>query len=148
MVNRLIKKPLHILIEATERFSKGEMSTISNYPKDEIGTLCETFNCMVNEVAKSKMELEKELTRRARLLEERDELVALLQKANQQLKELDILKSSFIANMSHELRTPMNAIIGYTDLLLDEVDGPLNEEQKASLKKVGCQCKTSSSINK
>ncbi|WP_051178835.1 ATP-binding protein [Thermodesulfovibrio thiophilus] len=141
VVNRLIKKPLHILIEATERFSKGEMSTISNYPKDEIGTLCETFNCMVNEVAKSKMELEKELTRRARLLEEREELVALLQKANQQLKELDILKSSFIANMSHELRTPMNAIIGYTDLLLDEVDGPLNEEQKASLKKVAANAR-------
>ncbi len=141
LVKKLIKNPLNNLVEATHKFAKGEMVTIVNYPKDEIGSLCETFNYMVNEVAKSKMELEKELTRRAKLLEERDELVALLQKANKQLKELDTLKSAFIANMSHELRTPMNAIIGYTDLLLDEVDGPLNEDQKASLKKVAANAR-------
>ena len=140
-VRGFIKKPLNTLVEATHRFAKGEMPKIEKYPSDEIGTLIKTFNNMVNEVAKSKMELEKELTRRARLLEERDELVALLQKANKQLKELDTLKSAFIANMSHELRTPMNAIIGYTDLLLDEVDGPINEDQKASLKKVAANAR-------
>ncbi len=136
IVKKIIRDPLNTLRDATQRFAQGEMITISKYPRDEIGLLMETFNYMVNEVANSKMELEKELTRRAKLLEERDELVALLQKANKQLKELDTLKSAFIANMSHELRTPMNAIIGYTDLLLDEVDGPLNEDQKVSLKKV------------
>ncbi|MGB9892482.1 response regulator [Thermodesulfovibrio yellowstonii] len=141
VVSRFIRKPLSNLVDATHRFAKGEMSTIIKYPSDEIGTLTETFNYMVNEVAKSKMELEKELTRRAKLLEERDELVALLQKANKQLKELDTLKSAFIANMSHELRTPMNAIIGYTDLLLDEVDGPLNDDQKTSLKKVAANAR-------
>lgn len=141
VVGRFIRKPLNTLVDATHRFAKGEMSVITKYPGDEIGTLTETFNYMVNEVAKSKMELEKELTRRARLLDEREELVALLQKANKQLKELDTLKSAFIANMSHELRTPMNAIIGYTDLLLDEVDGPLNDDQKTSLKKVAANAR-------
>ncbi len=141
VVSRFIRKPLNNLVDATHKFAKGEMITITKYPSDEIGTLTETFNYMVNEVAKSKMELEKELTRRAKLLEEREELVALLQKANKQLKELDTLKSAFIANMSHELRTPMNAIIGYTDLLLDEVDGPLNEDQKTSLRKVSANAK-------
>lgn len=140
-VKKFIKNPFNIIVNATHKFAKGEMVTITNYPKDEIGTLCETFNYMANEVSKSKMELEKELTRRTKLLEEREELVALLQKANKQLKELDTLKSAFIANMSHELRTPMNAIIGYADLLLDEIDGPLNEDQKTSLRKVAANAR-------
>jgi signal transduction histidine kinase len=59
-----------------------------------------------------------------------------LEKDKAELEKLDRLKSSFLANVSHELRTPMTAITGYTDLLLDRVDGPLNEEQVKSLKKI------------
>ncbi|MBN2810238.1 MAG: GAF domain-containing protein [Deltaproteobacteria bacterium] len=59
-----------------------------------------------------------------------------LGQANTELKELDRLKSEFLANMSHELRTPMNSIIGYTQLLIDGIDGPINEEQKKSLETV------------
>lgn len=58
-----------------------------------------------------------------------------------ELKELDKLKSAFLANISHELRTPMNTIIGYTDLLLDKVDGPISEEQEKSLKKVAANAR-------
>ncbi len=39
-------------------------------------------------------------------------------------------KSRFLANMSHELRTPLNAILGFSDLLAQELFGPLNERQK------------------
>ncbi|MFW6147943.1 MAG: ATP-binding protein, partial [Thermodesulfobacteriota bacterium] len=59
-----------------------------------------------------------------------------LEQANRRLKRFDELKSTFLANMSHEFRTPLNSILGYTDLLLDRVDGEINEEQEKSLTKV------------
>jgi PAS domain S-box-containing protein len=45
-------------------------------------------------------------------------------------------KSLFLAVTSHELRTPINAIIGYTDLMADEVVGPLNDVQGRYIERV------------
>jgi PAS domain S-box-containing protein len=56
-----------------------------------------------------------------------------LQKANLKLQELDHLKSMFIASMSHELRTPLNSIIGFTGIMLHEMPGEINEEQRKQL---------------
>ena len=53
-----------------------------------------------------------------------------LQKANRELERSSKLKSQFIATMSHELRTPLNSILGFSDLLLDEIFGTLTEKQK------------------
>ncbi|HEX7240817.1 MAG TPA: ATP-binding protein [Longimicrobiaceae bacterium] len=44
-------------------------------------------------------------------------------------------RSRFYAAMSHELRTPINAILGYNDLLLAEVYGPLNAAQEGGLER-------------
>ena len=44
-------------------------------------------------------------------------------------------RSRFYASMSHELRTPINAILGYSALLLDEIYGPLNESQVESIER-------------
>ncbi|MEF3693823.1 MAG: transporter substrate-binding domain-containing protein [Candidatus Cloacimonadota bacterium] len=51
-------------------------------------------------------------------------------------QESDMLKSAFLATMSHELRTPLNSIIGFTGILLQELPGKLNEEQKKQLSMV------------
>ncbi len=59
-----------------------------------------------------------------------------LQSANEKLRELDRLKSSFVSMVSHELRTPMTSIKGYVDNLLDGVAGPLNEKPAYYLKRV------------
>jgi len=56
-----------------------------------------------------------------------------LEQANFQLRRADQLKSVFLASMSHELRTPLNSIIGFTGILLMEMTGKLNREQKKQL---------------
>jgi signal transduction histidine kinase/HAMP domain-containing protein len=53
------------------------------------------------------------------------------------LRELDHLKSSFLANMSHELRTPLNSILGFTDVLLEGLDGSLTDAMENDLKLIG-----------
>ncbi len=65
----------------------------------------------------------------ARLFEEVKETAARLERANEELQELNRLKSDFIATVSHELRTPLASIMGYVDLMCDKETGPLNEEQ-------------------
>ncbi len=43
--------------------------------------------------------------------------------------EVEKMKSTFVAMVSHELRTPLSAILGYAEIFLEQIYGPLNEKQ-------------------
>lgn len=103
----------------------------------EIGVLADSFNRM----ADSLFERDLELKKMNETLEEKvRQRTAELNRANEVLKEQyrDILeaekvKAEFLANMSHELRTPLNGIIGFAKVIMQGIDGPVNERQAADL---------------
>jgi PAS domain S-box-containing protein len=59
-----------------------------------------------------------------------------LQWQSQEVAKANKLKSDFLATMSHELRTPINALIGYSALLLDRIYGELTPQQEEGLKRI------------
>ena len=85
---------------------------------------------------------EMELEHRAELLETEAKSAAQLAELNKQLQdrqnELEQamgVRNRFYASMSHELRTPINAVIGYSTLMIDNIYGPLNEKQREGLQR-------------
>lgn len=70
----------------------------------------------------------------ARLIKNLEEKVrertSELERAKLLAESANRAKSGFLANMSHELRTPLTSIIGFSEVIYDELFGPLNEKQK------------------
>ncbi|QCE42412.1 PAS domain S-box protein [Psychroserpens sp. NJDZ02] len=93
-----------------------------------IGTLVD-----ISDRKNSEMELEKYRNNLEQLVRSR---TSDLEKEKIKAQSADLMKSAFLATMSHELRTPMNSIIGFTGILLKELAGPLNNEQKKQIKMV------------
>ena len=73
----------------------------------------------------------------ARDVTERKRLDQVLQEKNIELEgaravaeKTSLTKSDFLANMSHELRTPLNSVIGFSEVLQDQMFGPINDKQQ------------------
>lgn len=85
---------------------------------------------------------EMELEHRAELFEAEAKSAAQLTELNIQLTERQAeleqamgVRNRFYASMSHELRTPINAVIGYSTLMIDNIYGPLNVKQREGLER-------------
>jgi signal transduction histidine kinase len=84
-------------------------------PVDQVGLLTSAFNVLVDRFGAAEQAY-------------RQDLAGAL--------AYDTDRSAFLAALSHELRTPLNAILGFTDVLLSEVDGPLRGDARENLRVV------------
>ena len=112
--------PIRKMERALAGITAGDFAQRVQVPnRDELGTLSRDLNSTTSRLAK--------------LFDDERVLADELSVTNASLARASEAKSRFLASVSHELRTPMNAILGFTDALLAGVDGPLNEDQTASL---------------
>ena len=129
--------PLRELIRAADRVGQGDLTPrVRISSGDEIGSLGTTFNSMMGalqDANERQKERNQALEDHARALE----ALAVAEAAKRRAEsEASRLKSEFLANMSHELRTPMNSIIGYSQVLVEEMDGPLLPEQAQDVQRI------------
>jgi signal transduction histidine kinase len=100
--------------------AKGNFTATINVPnRDEFGALAAHMNHMSQELH--------------RLYEVQHRASQELQRLNERLQQASKAKSNFLANMSHELRTPMNAILGFVEMMLDEIYGEVPPELREPL---------------
>ncbi|MBN1192855.1 MAG: HAMP domain-containing histidine kinase [Coriobacteriia bacterium] len=103
---------------------------VSSAPIDEIDAPIRSFTLWVTFACALLVGLGMSLgvgIRRIRMSRYREHVV------NQDLQEALGVRERLLANVSHELRTPLHSIMGFTDVLLGGLAGPLNDEQKHQL---------------
>jgi signal transduction histidine kinase/DNA-binding response OmpR family regulator len=116
-----ITRPLEELTEGAKWLAEGQFDRRLSIRSggDELTLLAETFNYMTGRLKHN--------------IEQLEESNKKLASVNEELKELDRMKSDLLANVSHELRTPLTAIKGYTDYILDGKLGTVTEKQERGL---------------
>ena len=117
-----ITEPLEQLTDQARRMTTGadlDQTSPPDRTHDEIRVLTKTFNLMTSKIQQNIRELEESNEKLGRL--------------NEELKELDRVKSDLLANVSHELRTPLTSIKGYTEYILEGKLGPVTQKQQKGL---------------
>lgn len=116
-MRRMVIKPLRTLEEKTIAISQGELEpSMAITTGDELEHLDRAFNTMSRNLLENRETLERRI----------DQATRDLAAANEDLKELDRLKSDFLANMSHELRSPLTVIRGGINYLSRTLEKPEN----------------------
>lgn len=111
-LNSYISKSLSAILNGFEALKKGTFEKISVKTSDELGKIALELNNTMSFIETTLHRLKKSNS--------------LLRKVSREAQQASKMKSEFVANMSHEMRTPMNAILGFTELLLSEE----NDEEK------------------
>ena len=131
---RMFVSPIESLDTAAKQFAAGgrdiELTIKSG---DELGSLTETFNDMVGSIRDRETELRRYREHLEEIVSER---TAQLAEATEAAETANQAKSAFLANMSHELRTPMNAIIGYSEMLIEDAEDDDNEAIVPDLQRI------------
>ncbi len=119
--------------------AKPEVLTVLMTGHGTIDSALEAMKRGASDYLTKPLNLDELMVRLRRVLEERQRFVSLrgyateLEKANQELRKIDEIKSEFVSIASHELRTPLAAIKNGVQLILQEKTGPINENQKKFL---------------
>lgn len=130
LFSRSITEPIQEMIEATARVSQGDLSQrVTIHSGDELATLGQHFNEMTHALRNALRRMEEEI-------EGHKKTEAELQIAKDAAESANRAKSTFLANMSHELRTPLSAILGYSELMLEQLREGDDQDFDQHLKRI------------